>query len=165
MGSEATAEATSNREKAARKDFLSGLACSQAVLAAFADRYDLSRECALRLAAAFEGGTGMQGDTCGALVGVYLVLGLEYGGIDPEDLGAKQLTAEKVNEATRLFKECNKGRRTCCELLGCDISTDEGLNEALRRELFQRRCPAFVRDAVRIAEQLLEERYQSSTSC
>lgn len=36
--------------KAATEDFVSGLACSQAVLAAFAGRYGLGREHALRLA-------------------------------------------------------------------------------------------------------------------
>ena len=141
--------------KSAVKDFTSGLACSQAVLAAFADRYELNRDHALRLAAAFEGGTAMQADTCGALVGVYLVLGLEYGGIDPSDVNAKHTTAEKVREATRLFAERNQGHTDCRDLIDCNISTPNGLDTALKKRLFRRRCPRFVRDAVRIAEGLL----------
>mgnify|MGYP006282991141 CR=1 FL=1 len=147
--------AASMTVKAAVKDFMSGLACSQAVLAAFADRYGLSRKHALRLAAAFEGGTAMQADVCGALVGVYLVLGLEYGGVDPKDVDAKQRTAEKVRQAARLFAERNQGKTDCRELIDCDISQPEGLQKALRKRLFRRRCPRFVRDAVQVAEELL----------
>ena len=44
MKNEMADKATNNRTKAAKKDFVSGLACSQAVLAAFADRYGLTRE-------------------------------------------------------------------------------------------------------------------------
>lgn len=64
--------AASKKVKTAVKDFTGGYACSQSVLAAFSDRYGLSRDHALRLAAAFEGGTAMQADVCGALVGAYL---------------------------------------------------------------------------------------------
>ncbi len=157
MDNEATAQTTTTRtrEKAAKADFLNGLACSQAVLAAFADRYGLSREHALRVAAGFEGGIGMQGELCGALVGVYLVLGLEYGGMDPEDLESKKKIAEKVREATERFRERNHNRVDCRDLLDCDISCREGLTKAVQEELFQRRCPRFVGDAVEIAEQLI----------
>lgn len=147
--------AASKTAKAAVKDFTGGYACSQAVLAAFADRYGLSRDHALRLAAAFEGGTAMQADTCGALVGVYLVLGLEYGGIDPKDVDAKHKTAEKVREAARRFAERNQGYTDCRDLIDCDISCPDGLDTALKERLFRRRCPRFVRDAVQVAEELL----------
>lgn len=143
--------------KSAVKDFTDGLACSQAVLAAFADRYGLSREHALRLAAAFEGGTAMQADVCGALVGAYLVLGLEYGGIDPNDVETKHKTAEKVREAARLFAERNQGHIDCRDLMECDISSPVGLDLALKKGLFDRQCPRFVRDAVQIAEELIEK--------
>ena len=162
MKSQASRRTASAAVKAATADFASGLACSQAVLGAFADRYGLSRDHALRLAAAFEGGTGMQADICGALVGVYLVLGLEYGGTDPKDMGAKQTTARKVNEATRLFRECNQDKLTCRDLLGCDISTPDGLDEAVSGNVFRKHCPRFVRDAVRIAERLLDGCEQSA---
>lgn len=149
--------AASKTAKAAVKDFTGGHACSQAVLAAFADRYGLSRDHALRLAAAFEGGTAMQADVCGALVGAYLVLGLEYGGIDPADVDAKHKTAEKVREAARLFAERNQGHTDCRDLIDCDISCPDGLDTALKKRLFRRRCPRFVRDAVQVVEELLLE--------
>jgi len=157
MKNEVADKATNNRTKAAKKDFVSGLACSQAVLAVFADRYGLTREQALRLAAGFEGGLGMQAEVCGALVGVYLVLGLEYGGIDPADLESKRKTAEKVQEATERFRERHQNNITCRDLLECDISYQDGLESAIGKRLFKRRCPHFVGDAVQIAEQLLPE--------
>ena len=162
MENQSMNQATATMVKSAVKDFKSGLACSQAVVGVFAERYGLSRDHALRLAAAFEGGTGMRAGTCGALAGVFLVLGLEYGGTDPKDVTAKQITAAKVNEAIRLFGTCNQGELTCRELLGCDISTPEGLDEALRKKIFGRRCPGFVSDAVRIAAELLGEPEQGN---
>ncbi|MFW5803531.1 MAG: C-GCAxxG-C-C family protein [Verrucomicrobiota bacterium] len=157
MITEKKAQTASKRTKAAVKDFTSGLACSQAVLAAFADRYGLSRDHALRLAAAFEGGTAMQADACGALTAAYIILGLEYGGIDPKDENAKQKTAEKVREAAKRFAERNQGHTDCRDLIDCDISQPDGLDTALKKRLFRRRCPRFVRDAVQIAEELINE--------
>lgn len=143
--------------KSAIKDFTSGFACSQAVLAAFADPYGLSREHALCLGAAFEGGTAKHGDICGALVGAYLVLGLEYGCSDPKDAGAKQKTAEKVREAGRRFAERNRGYTDCRDLIDCNITHPEGLQKALIKHRFRQRCPRFVRDAVQIVEELVAE--------
>lgn len=156
MNNSEKASPASKTVKSAVKDFTRGLACSQAVLAAFAERYGLSRDHALRLAAAFEGGTAMQADACGALIGAYLVLGLEYGGIDPKDVAAKQKTAEKVREAARLFAERNQGHIDCRDLIECDISQPDGLQNALKKRLFRRNCPRFVRDAVQIVEELLD---------
>jgi hypothetical protein len=43
----------------------------------------------------------------------------------------------------------------CRELLGCDISTPEGFDEARQTGLFNDRCPCFVADAVEILEEML----------
>lgn len=59
--------------------------CSQAVLAAFADRCGLTEEQALKLGACF--GSGMRkGEVCGACTGALMVLGLLYGQCDETDL-------------------------------------------------------------------------------
>nr|QNO46363.1 hypothetical protein KKGFGGCE_00001 [Methanosarcinales archaeon ANME-2c ERB4] len=52
------------------------------------------------------------------------------------------------------FKSRN-GSITCRELLGCDISTSEGMKLAEDNGLFITRCPKFVRDAAEIIEQIL----------
>ena len=62
--------------------FKSGYNCSQSVVAAFADMYGFTEEQALRMAAAFGGGSGRMRETCGAACGMFLLAGLEKGAID-----------------------------------------------------------------------------------
>ena len=56
--------------------FSEGFSCSQSVLAAFAPELGLDADAALRVSAAFGGGMGRLGDTCGAVTGALMVLGL-----------------------------------------------------------------------------------------
>src|SRR5512145_1594813 len=72
--------------------FAEGYSCSQSVLTAFADRIDLDRDTALRVAAAFGGGMSRAGKTCGAVTGGLMALGLYAGSTDPEDKAAKERT-------------------------------------------------------------------------
>jgi C_GCAxxG_C_C family probable redox protein len=59
--------------------FKSGYNCSQAVVAAFADLYGLSREEALKVSASFGGGIGRMRETCGAACGLFILAGLKFG--------------------------------------------------------------------------------------
>jgi hypothetical protein len=51
--------------------------------------------------------------------------------------------------------EKRNGSSVCADLLGCDISTPEGLANARQEGLFQSRCTGFVRDAVEIVQDML----------
>ena len=68
----------SESEKA-KEQFTNGLNCSQSIIAQYAEKYQLDIATACKLATGFGGGMGRMGNTCGALTGAYLVLGLEYG--------------------------------------------------------------------------------------
>ena len=59
--------------------FDEGFSCSQAVLSAFAPEHGLDRETALKVATAFGGGMGHRGDTCGAVTGAFMAIGLRHG--------------------------------------------------------------------------------------
>jgi C_GCAxxG_C_C family probable redox protein len=134
--------------------FRSGFNCSQAVLATFAEDYDLDLELALKVACGFGGGMGRGGHTCGAVTGAIMVLGLAESGPDPLVLASKTRVYSLVQNLMRRFAALN--RTTCCrELLGCDIGTPEGYLEAQRLDLFQTRCPKYVQDAVEILEDML----------
>ena len=45
----------------------------------------------------------------------------------------------------------------CKELLGCDLSTEEGIAVALEKKLFTEFCPKMVESATRIAEDILNQ--------
>ena len=57
--------------------FKEGFNCSQAVLAAYGEQFELKQELALRVAGAFGGGMGRMGETCGAVTGAIMVRGTE----------------------------------------------------------------------------------------
>jgi C_GCAxxG_C_C family probable redox protein len=94
------------------------------------------------------------GETCGAVTGAFMVIGLKYGRTRADDDEAKVKTYSLVKEFTEKFKARN-GTIICRELLGCDIGTPEGNRVAKDKELFSTVCPGFVRDAVDILEKIL----------
>ena len=70
--------------------FLRGQDCSQVVFSNYAARYGLTEEQANKLTASFGGGSGI-GETCGAVVGAMMVIGMEYGHKGPDDTENRQM--------------------------------------------------------------------------
>ena len=136
--------------------FTQGFSCSQAVLSAFAAEFGLERETALKLASGLGGGMGRTGQTCGAVSGALLALGLKYGSADPQDKAAKEKTYALVRELIARFKTRN-GTALCPELLGYDIGTPEGLQAVRDKGLAATVCAKAVRDAAEILEQMMDE--------
>jgi C_GCAxxG_C_C family probable redox protein len=134
--------------------FAQDFSCAQSVFTAFADPADVSRETALRLAAGFGGGLARSGEVCGAVTGAVLALGLRHCGTPPTDPQAKVAAYPPVQEFLRRFRALH-GSLLCRELLGADLGTEEGRRRSQEEGLVRQRCPAFVRDAARIVEELL----------
>jgi C_GCAxxG_C_C family probable redox protein len=128
--------------------------CSQSVFVAFAPQLGLDESQALKLASPFGGGVARRAQTCGAVTGALMALGLARGADTPagkEDayrLGQEFLQRFESLHATIL----------CRELLGCDISTPEGRQKAREQGAFTALCPLFVRDAAEIAGAMLAEK-------
>lgn len=143
----------SESEKA-KEQFTNGLNCSQSIIAQYAEKYQLDTATACKLATGFGGGMGRMGNTCGALTGAYLVLGLEYGSESATQKDKKDQTYEKIQDLTQRFQQKN-GTCNCRDLLGCDISTPDGYQQAKKQGLTQTKCPGFVKDAVDILEDII----------
>ena len=130
--------------------------CSQAVFAAFAEELGLTEEQALKIGACF--GSGMRkGEVCGACTGALMVLGLKYGQSSEEDIDSRMKTNEVTDKFMAEFKKEN-GSYMCKDLLGCDISTEEGIAVALEKKLFTEFCPKMVESATRIVEEMTTPR-------
>jgi C_GCAxxG_C_C family probable redox protein len=140
-------------EKAA-SCFSEGFMCSQAVLSAYAGQFGMDRETALKVSAAFGGGMGRMGEICGAVTGAFMVIGLKYGRTQVADTKSHEKTNRLVKEFVGRFKSLN-GSIVCRELLGCDLSTPDGLKTFVDKKLRDTLCNKFVRDAAEIVEQLL----------
>ena len=134
--------------------FEEGFSCSQAILSTYGTQFGLNREIALRMASPFGGGMARMGETCGAVTGAVMVIGLKYGTADSEDMEKRERIYELVREFVDKFKSRNRSIK-CRELLDCDISTPEGRKQAKDNELFDTLCPKLVRDAAEIIEQIL----------
>jgi len=136
--------------------FISGFNCSQAVLSAFSADYGLDTEMAYRVGAAFGGGIGHLGETCGALTGAVLVIGLHYGMTVNDGSQSNRKAYDKVLELAAEFKARNRTIK-CRELLGFDIDNREAFHAALKKggpQSPQVVCPKAVRDAVDIVAAL-----------
>ena len=129
--------------------------CSQSVLAAFAEECGITEEMAFKLGSCF--GSGMRkGNVCGACTGALMVLGLLYG---EEHKGApeERQRSNKINDMMMdRFKKAN-GTCICNELLGCDITTPEGVQYARENGLFKEFCPKMVASAVDILNEIICE--------
>lgn len=64
------------REELARQAFKEGYNCSQAMVAAFSDLMEMDKKTALRLASSFGGGMGRMREVCGAVTGMFMVVGI-----------------------------------------------------------------------------------------
>lgn len=133
--------------------FESGCACSQAVLATYGEAFGIDVHTALKVAAGFAGGMRM-GATCGAATGAIMVLGLAHCSVDGQGKTDRRKTYEQVKEFQIRF-QARCGALACSALMGCDMSTPEGVEYARKTGLFQSRCPQYVRGAAMILEEML----------
>jgi C_GCAxxG_C_C family probable redox protein len=124
------------------------------VLSSFGEALGLDRELALRVAGAFGGGMARMGETCGAVTGALMVIGLKYGMTQAKDEAAREQTYKLAQELAARFKERHRSI-ICRELLGYDLSSPEGRKAAYDKGLFSTLCPQLVRDAAEIVEEIL----------
>lgn len=124
------------------------------MLSTYGQRFGLDRETGLHVAGAFGAGMARTGETCGAVTGALMVLGLKHAKTRPDDDDSRELCYALAQEFMDAFRERNKSL-LCRELLGVDVSTPEGMAEVRKNNLFATVCPRFVQEAAEILETLL----------
>lgn len=134
--------------------FKEGFHCSQAVFSTYSAQFGLDRETALKVSEAFGGGMARMGETCGAVTGAFMVIGLKHSSAKAGDKEAVQKVNDLVREFVDEFKSRN-GTIICKKLLECDISTPEGMKTFQEKKLRSTLCPKFIQDAAEILEQIL----------
>ena len=138
----------------AKQYFLDGYNCAQAVVLAFAQDFGLDKKTAVMLSSSFGGGMGRLREVCGAVSGMFMVLGLKYGYASPEDNQAKKELYKKVQEVAGLFKDDN-GSIICRELLGLNQTGKSDPTPELRTESYYKKRPC--KDLVKFAADLVDE--------
>ncbi|MBQ8077387.1 MAG: C_GCAxxG_C_C family protein [Eubacterium sp.] len=142
------------RADKAKELFMSGCNCSQAVFLAFADKYGVDEDTALKIASSFGGGMGRSREVCGALSGMLMVCGMETGSADVKDTAQKAENYRVARELMDAFREDN-GSIYCRELLGLAQNAKESHIPAARtKEYYKKRpCAEIVRSAALILEE------------
>lgn len=96
--------------------FNDGYNCSQAVFMAYSDLYDMDKELAAKISSSFGGGMGRLREVCGAVTGMFMVLGLHYPATDVKDKAAKTNNYAAVQRTAAEFKQ-EMGSFICADLL------------------------------------------------
>jgi C_GCAxxG_C_C family probable redox protein len=143
-------------EEQAKEYFTSGFNCAESVLLALSKKLlsgDGAEACIPMMATGFGGGMALNGDTCGALSGGIIAIGLVLGRNQP--LQSRDPCYSTVD---RLYQDFKKefGTCKCCELTGVDLKTAEGLN-ALHGRIRDERCKPIVEWTAKRTSQLIQE--------
>ena len=142
-----------NRVEQAVKFFNEGLLCSQALLLTYGPQLGIDEVTAIRVSRPFGSGIARMCETCGAVSGAYMVLGLRYQ--DENEKIAKEKCYARCREFAKRFKDIN-GSTNCFQLLQCDIGAPEG-QAKFRQENLVKLCQSYVRCSAEILEQILSE--------
>lgn len=123
--------------------------CAQTVFSLFAPELGIDEKTALKISSGFGGGMACA-ETCGAVTGSYMVIGMKHGHFT-SDSDKKANTKWKIKSFNEKFKN-EHGSLICKQLTGFDISTPEGAAAASEANVFKIQCPEFIKTACRILE-------------
>ncbi|SDC06153.1 C-GCAxxG-C-C family protein [Williamwhitmania taraxaci] len=133
--------------------FDQGYACSQSILLAFAPSYNLDEHTAKLISSTFGAGMGRLRQTCGAVTGGFMVLGLAYGNTDPKDMTTKLAAYKRVRDLNRLVEDIH-GTSNCYELLKKHASEAE----VAERKHHKIICRKVIADAAGIVFDMVEQK-------
>lgn len=143
--------------KKAMELFKEGFNCSQAVVLAFEDKYNLDRKTILQLSSSFGGGMGRLREVCGAVSGMFMVAGLLYGYDSPSDFEGKAEHYKRIQELAKKYEDIN-GSIICRELLVLSKGKDDYVPEKRSENYYKKRpCPVLVAIAATIMEEYINE--------
>jgi len=140
--------------------FRSGYNCSQSVFMAYSDLYDIDQETAAKLSTSFGGGMGRLREVCGAVTGLFLLLGLEYPFTNTSDKMAKDLNYKVVQKVAANFKSV-MGSYICADLLKIKHTPQIPYSDERNEEYYKNRpCSKCVSVAAYLAgKEILTKNY------
>jgi C_GCAxxG_C_C family probable redox protein len=146
-----------SKEEKALLSFRSGLNCAQSVLTAYADDFDFDKSLALKLSCGFGAGMGRLQETCGAITGSFMVLGIYNCNKYAENRDKKEGSYSMIEEFSNRFMAIH-GTMDCKSLLNCDLKTEEGQQYAKNHKLFETTCEKCISDSIGVLDGLMKEK-------
>ena len=135
--------------------FLEGYNCAQAVAVAFTDLTGMDKQEAARLAAPFGGGMGRMREVCGAVSGMFMVLGALYGYDNSDAESTKKELYKQVQAMAEKFREEN-GSIICREILK-NPPSDPNPSPRTAEYYAKRPCARMVMTAARLMDAFIAE--------
>lgn len=138
------------------ESFRSGLNCSQSVVNAYAEQLNVDNEFAMSVSCGFGGGMGRLQETCGAVTGSFMVLGIYNCKKFNDNKERKSNTYAMIQRFSHKFKAIH-GVTDCRTLMNCDLNTEEGLRYVAENNIHEKVCEKCIKDAVKIVDELIKE--------
>jgi len=136
--------------------------CSQSVLKALQEHLQLGGGDAFRAASAFAGGVARMGETCGALSGGIMAIGLAYGREKLEDTMISHGYAKAMGLSIKLCERFEKefGSVKCRDIQRSLFGRTFDFKNPREREEFVKsggyeKCPKVVKKAAQLAAELI----------
>ena len=142
-----------NRKLTAAEAFRTGLNCAQSVLTAYAEELNLNSTSALEIASGFGGGMGRLQQTCGAVTGSFMVIGIINSRDIHDDVIRGEQTPAMIQKFNNEFLKRNSSTN-CSELLNCDLKTNAGQEYFTNNNLGRKVCQKCISDSIEILESI-----------
>ena len=146
----------------AAETHMEGYSCSQSVVTSLCEEFGIDRVTALKMSGAFGSGIGHSTETCGAITGAMMLIGMKYGkilpGVTPE--GAERSHPKCYEVAQEFLKRFidEHGAFKCRDLLGVDTNTEEGQKCVDDNDLYYEKCnKIFIRRGAELIAEILKE--------
>ena len=135
--------------------FLEGYNCAQAVVVAFADVTGMDQKAAAKMAAPFGGGMGRMREVCGAVSGMFMVLGALYG-YDNSDAGSKKKELYQQVQALAEQFRAENGSIICRDILK-NPPSDPNPSPRTAEYYAKRPCAKMVMTAAKLMDDFIAE--------
>lgn len=139
----------------ALKAFDNNYNCAQSVLSVFAGDVGLHKDIAFKLANNFGAGIAYTQQTCGAVTGALMAIGLKYGKGENGTNDEKEMANDMATHFMAEFRK-KHGSTQCLALLeNINFTTPEGAELAHQRNIFNTHCHEFIKTSVVLTEKLI----------
>ncbi len=128
------------RADRARELFFEGYNCSQSVVGAFIDLFDMDAKTAMKFCEGLGAGTGRMRLTCGAVSAMALLAGLKMSSGEGGDLKGRGELYAVIRLMAEEFK-ANNGSVICADLLGAALPKDNSAQPEERTPEYYKRRP------------------------
>jgi C_GCAxxG_C_C family probable redox protein len=110
----------------------------------------------MSISSGFGGGMGRLQETCGAVTGAFMVLGIHNSNRFTDNQDKKEKTYSMIQKFNQKFQTIH-GSIHCSSLLNCDLKTNEGQAFMKENKLVEKVCEKCISTSIGLLEELLEK--------